>query len=474
MKFRKTVIFCLLLLAIVAIGAASASEKIADNTAAAIEPCGDAISQPVEEIGPADEAVSDSAVEEEPTEATQAVEEIEIGDNANSDEQLTSTEDDFETRFYNINGFTTGVLSVNSRCHKNGTMKVYVNGTKKAEFSLVNGSFGEDWEPDGDGYEDVTIVSYRHVYLPDLKITDSGTYKLKVTFKGDSYATETTLGESTVSVLRCLVSEEFDYMSYGETLQFIMNFPGIKSGNVSVYSAIPSAQPEKSELLGTAKIVNGTATCPISGQHMEDRNFYIEYSTNMGSGNISWTILARKNTGNVAVTVSPTTLYVGSNPVIKLKSNVSGDLRIYVDGKLTRFKDVSSKTYSIPKLAVGTHTVKIVFLYSYDTFYSNTFKIKVKAKVATKIVAAKKTFKVKTKVKKYIITLKAGKKLVKNVKVTLKVGKKTYKATTNSKGKATFKLTKLKKKGKYTATIKFAGNNNYKASSKKIKITVKK
>ena len=94
--------------------------------------------------------------------------------------------------------------------------------------------------------------------------------------------------------------------------------------------------------------------------------------------------------------------------------------------------------------------------------------------VATKITAKKATFKAKKKTKKYTIVLKAGKKAVKKVKVTLKVGKKTYKATTNSKGKATFKLTKLKKKGKYTAVIKFKGNKNYKATTKKVKITVKK
>ena len=95
-------------------------------------------------------------------------------------------------------------------------------------------------------------------------------------------------------------------------------------------------------------------------------------------------------------------------------------------------------------------------------------------KKATKITAKKATFKAKKKTKKYSIVLKAGKAAVKKVKVTLKVGKKTYKATTNSKGKATFKITKLNKKGKYTAVIKFAGNKNFKATSKKVKITVKK
>ena len=92
---------------------------------------------------------------------------------------------------------------------------------------------------------------------------------------------------------------------------------------------------------------------------------------------------------------------------------------------------------------------------------------------ATKITAKKKTFKAKKKTKRYTITLKSGKKPIKKVKVTLKIKGKTYKAKTNAKGKATFKIKKLTKKGKYTAVIKFKGNANYIASSKKVKIIVK-
>ena len=96
-------------------------------------------------------------------------------------------------------------------------------------------------------------------------------------------------------------------------------------------------------------------------------------------------------------------------------------------------------------------------------------------KLATKITAKKKTFKAKKKTKKYSITLKDSKgKAVSKVKVTLKVKGKTYKATTNAKGKATFKIKNLKKKGSYKGTVKFAGNSNYKASSAKAKIKVKK
>ena len=66
-------------------------------------------------------------------------------------------------------------------------------------------------------------------------------------------------------------------------------------------------------------------------------------------------------------------------------------------------------------------------------------------------------------------------KVIKNAKITLKIkGKKVITAKTNSKGKATFKITKLTKKGKYTATVKFVGSGYYKAVSKSVKITVKK
>ena len=63
---------------------------------------------------------------------------------------------------------------------------------------------------------------------------------------------------------------------------------------------------------------------------------------------------------------------------------------------------------------------------------------------------------------------------MKNIKVTLKVNKKTFTAKTNKKGVATFKITNLKKRGKFTAVIKYAGNKYYNKLTKKAKINVKK
>ena len=62
---------------------------------------------------------------------------------------------------------------------------------------------------------------------------------------------------------------------------------------------------------------------------------------------------------------------------------------------------------------------------------------------------------------------------MKKSKLTLKVFGKTYSAKTNNKGKATFKITKLNKKGKFTAVIKFKGTKYYSAIKKSVKLTVK-
>ena len=194
------------------------------------------------------------------------------------------------------------------------------------------------------------------------------------------------------------------------------------------------------------------------------------------------------------ITIPEITAGKATTTTIKLPQNATGNITVIVDGNVTGVENLTngSATVIIPELSTGKHNITIS--YSGDDNYAGfaqTSAVEVKEpakpttqpdnqksattkKTATKITAKKKTFKAKTKVKKYTITLKAGKKAVKKVQVTLKIGKKTFKAKTNAKGKATFKIKKLTKKGKYNAKITFKGNKLYKASSKKVKITVKK
>ena len=126
---------------------------------------------------------------------------------------------------------------------------------------------------------------------------------------------------------------------------------------------------------------------------------------------------------------------------------------------------------------------KITISFSGDDQYARSSiqkNIKI-IKKKTKIIAKKKTFKKSKKVKKFTVTLKTikgssinGKTYLKaGKKLTLKIKGKTYKAKTNKKGKAVFKIKNLKKKGVFKAVIKFKGDNIYKPSTKKVKIRIK-
>ena len=117
-------------------------------------------------------------------------------------------------------------------------------------------------------------------------------------------------------------------------------------------------------------------------------------------------------------------------------------------------------------LVPGTYDAAVTYKDTMDTA-----KITVD-KATPEITAKNAKFKAKTKTKKLKMTLKSNGKPLNGVKVTLKVNGKKYKATVK-KGKATFKITKLTKKGKYKATISCKGNAYYNAKSVKVKITVK-
>ncbi len=175
------------------------------------------------------------------------------------------------------------------------------------------------------------------------------------------------------------------------------------------------------------------------------------------------------------------TYNVAKNLVITLTANgkALANKKVTVKvGTISKTLKTNAKgqvSLNVATLVPKTYTASVKFAGDDAYFASSVSPKVVVSKAKPKITAKAKTFKVKVKTKKYTVTLKNNKgKVMKKVKLTLKVGKKTYKATTNSKGKATFNITKLTKKGKYTATVKFAGSKYYKALSKKVKITVKK
>ena len=203
---------------------------------------------------------------------------------------------------------------------------------------------------------------------------------------------------------------------------------------------------------------------------------------------------ANDTNGSNSTPVTPTKVATKlTAPKVTATYNVAKKLVITLkdaNGKALANKKVTVKVGSISKtlktnskgqvslnvatLVPKTYTATVKFAGDSD-YAASTVKPKVVvSKAKPKLTAKAKTFKVKAKVKKYTATLKDNKgKAIKKAKLTLKIGKKTYTAKTNAKGVATFKV-KLTKKGKNTATVKFAGNKYFKALSKKVKITVKK
>ncbi len=179
---------------------------------------------------------------------------------------------------------------------------------------------------------------------------------------------------------------------------------------------------------------------------------------------------------NKSLLVTATKSGVNYQIVLKDNSgNVLANQKVTINGKEYTTNAKGVVNYKITASKAGTQKLTVKF--AGDAYYAASTKtatIKI-SKEATKLTAKNKKFKKSKKVKKYSVTLKDSKgKAIKKAKLTLKIKKKTFKATTNAKGKATFKIKKLNKKGKYTAKVTFAGNNLYNKVVKSVKITVKK
>ena len=166
---------------------------------------------------------------------------------------------------------------------------------------------------------------------------------------------------------------------------------------------------------------------------------------------------------NLAITLKDSDGFLaGKNITVNL------DNKVYI-----RTTDINGRVELPLTVNGGTYTAEIAFNGS-DIYNpaDTTARITVK-KATSKLSVSSKKFKAKAKTKKVAAKLTFNGKGVKNEIVKLKVNKKTYKAKTNSKGKATFKITKLTKKGKYSAVYKFTGNTDLRSVKKTAKIIIK-
>lgn len=230
---------------------------------------------------------------------------------------------------------------------------------------------------------------------------------------------------------------------------------------------------------------NKIVTFIFNGNEYEvatDEFGYASFKNNLGPGNYKITVLNPAT--NEEITKNLTIVNrIDSNKDVKMDYSYSStyNVRVYgdngqivgagekvifkIDGKYVKTVITDKNGYATlkikdNKLLPKTHTITAEYK---GVAVSNNLVVK-------QILKAKNTkFKKAKKVKKYKVTLKtsAG-KAIQGKKITLKIKGKTYKAKTNKKGVATFKIKNLKKVGKFKATVK------YLRTSVKKTITVKR
>ena len=135
--------------------------------------------------------------------------------------------------------------------------------------------------------------------------------------------------------------------------------------------------------------------------------------------------------------------------------------------------DTGGARLQINLAGAGIYTFAIAFLGDDD--YKGAFavaKITV-TKQTPKLTTSSKSYKPSAKSKTLTATFKTAKgNPIKGKKISFTVNGKTYAGTTNAKGVATVKVS-ISKKGTYAFTVKYAGDNTFKAVTSRGKLTIK-
>ena len=184
------------------------------------------------------------------------------------------------------------------------------------------------------------------------------------------------------------------------------------------------------------------------------------------------TVTITVNKAKAEITSTNLNLFVGESSKVDytLDPSDAGDIKFTSSNPNVVTVD---STGNIKAVGAGTATITISLSSTNYDAKDATVTITV-SKKDSQITASAKSYKFEDKTKTYTVTLKDKKgNVLKNKKVTLKVAGTTYTATTNNKGVATFKLTKLTKQGTFTAVITYAGDKYYNKATKNAKLTVK-
>ena len=308
---------------------------------------------------------------------------------------------------------------------------------------------------------------------------DIGNYTLKVTTVSDSnhYAVTKTATITINKVRTVLDADEISTtcVAYNDVVIILKDINGNLLSGFNVTVDLNGAENYTAD-------ENGAIRISTRGLSVGIHEVSVSFEGNINYFNCSNKTYITITKEPVEIKSSPLTKIYNQNGYITLsvkdsQGNPLADTGITLvinSIKYTCFTDRNGNGKLNINLKPKTYVATITFAGN-DKYETASVKENVIIKKMTpKLTAKKKTFKKAKKIKKYTVTLKDNRgKAIKKVKLTMKVKGKTYKAKTNTKGKAVFKIKKLIKKGNFKATVTYKGNEYYNKVIKKVKIKIK-
>ena len=482
MKFKK-IIFVSILIAIFAIGAVSAADDI---DALAVEDTGDDafVESPLDE-----NVVEIQTVDEDVVEVEENMDDLSYP-STDLDSLNNLTPEDFNVTF------PTTEFDLDKEDQAIITYFTPEGITQYSSDIVVYYGEGE-FDSRVIQMELADVGAYKNIKWGDLYIWDAGVYNLTVYY---SYGLTDflELGRATINVTN-------NHESTADDIIFIYNYvtngmdedclAEVYDDEVGGLNGVVTAYANGTQIY-TKSYSNYNRGGPIHAKDLAGSfngvyNIKVEYKRADGKVfEISKMVYFDNVVGGESIStkiiVKPASLsmaYVTNKALVATLTDANGkpikDVDVYVDVmgvsypiKTDKNGQVKQSLSSLPPKT--SHVIKFTFKET-ASYKASSAKATVKVTKATpKLTAKAKTFKKSAKTKNYAVTLKTNtNKVMKSAKLTLKVNGKTYSATTNAKGQATFKITKLTKKGTFSATVKYAGNNYYSSKTVKVKIAIK-
>ena len=318
---------------------------------------------------------------------------------------------------------------------------------------------------DGDGTVKQGTTRIQAYYLTEegdqIEFSDLSIIKLDTTEQGLAHVT-----------LKVWIDDDNNHIPAGETIQYAID--GVVTNATSddtgaVYADLSGLAPGKHYLTvsyaGTTELIKSTFSCllEVEGTPATREITTIDYK------NMTTTAVDTKSDGRIGeyfiITLKDSTGKAIANKPVQIGFNGVVYDRVTDDNGQAKLQ--------INLKAAGVYTFAVAYLG--DDQYNGSFivaKITVNKQKASLTVPAK-SYKASAATKTLTATFKSAKgNPVAGKKVTFTVNGKTYSATTDAKGVATVKVS-LNKKGTYSFTAKFAGDNTYAAISKTAKLTIK-